>query len=488
MRMLRAVLVISLLFALRAMLAGQASSAPNAAQAPASQSVSDLYAQVGCISPPYMEVIRQNVPAQRLRALLPYLPKLSAEDCFVNLVGMAAQAPEGEQFVFARLDTEPSGATRTMLFKVLYNRALGLAYSTAPLPTDLQLRVVEAHAASDPDVNASLEALVALREFHRAAETRLLKQRAELAATGSNATASQALESTRLRYYDWLSDIRLPGFAYIPPPAFSVAPSGKPIRVLAFGDFGTGSEGQFKDAGAMRAYGTKNRFDFGIVLGDNFYAATDGSRVNSPYSPRWHSQWEEPYGGMGMKFYPVFGNNDYVNPDSPAAELAYTEHSKTWEFPAPYYTFTAGAAQFFAIDTMRLSSDELEWLDRELGRSTARWKIVYGHYPIYSAGSNRDDAELISKLLPILEKRHVQIYLCGHVHSMQDIETDSTVHFYISGAGGAGLATDLDATYKKSIFKAATFGFTVLEIDDAHADVILVDSDGKEIYRSHLTQ
>jgi hypothetical protein len=412
---------------------------------------------------------------------------MSADDCFFNLVGMAAKAPEGESFVFSRLDAEASGATRTLLFKVLYNQALGLAYSTTPLPTNSQLRIIEAHASSDSDVSASLEALAALRQFHFASEARLLKQRAGLLATKNNAAASQALESARLRYYDWFSDVRLPDFAYTPPPIFSVEPPGKPIRVLAFGDFGTGSGGQFKDAGAMHVYGTSHPYSFGIVLGDNFYVAEDGSRVNSPYSPRWQSQWEEPYGGMGIKFYPVLGNNDYVDPDSPASELAYTDHSKTWVFPAPYYTFTAGSAQFFAIDTMRLPSDELEWLDRELGRSTARWKIVYGHYPIYSAGTNRDDADLIAKLLPILEKRHVQIYLCGHVHSMQDLQTDSAVHFYISGAGGAGLASDLNETYKRDVFKAATFGFTVLEIDDSHADVIFVDSDGKEIYRSHVT-
>jgi hypothetical protein len=420
--------------------------------------------------------------------IFPYLPKLSADDCFVDVIGMIAQVPEGRTFVFSRLDAEPSSATRTLLFKVVHNQALGLAYSTAPLATDSQLRVLEAHASSDTDVRAALEALAALREFHAASEARLLRQRAEFPPNKSDSAASQALESTRLRYYDWFSNIRLPDFAYTPPSIFTVAPSGEPIRVLAFGDFGTGSEGQIKDASAMRAYGVEHPFDFGIVLGDNFYAAQDGSRVNSPYSSRWQNQWEEPYGGMGIKFYPVFGNNDYVDQDSPAAELAYTGHSKTWDFPAPYYTFTAGAAQFFAIDTMRLSSEELEWVDRELGRSRAKWKIVYGHYPIHAAGGDGEHAELIAKLLPILEKHHVQIYLNGHVHSMQDIQTDSSVHFFTSGAAGAGLARDLGSTYKKSIFKAATFGFTVLEIDDAHADVIFVDSDGKEIYRSHSNQ
>jgi hypothetical protein len=458
------------------------------AQASNQRADSDVYAQIGCLPPLYQNAARQHVPLQKAMAIVRYLPKLSADDCFVDMIGIVAQVTEGESFVFSRLDAEPSGATRTLLFKVLYNRALGLPYTTDPLPSDSQLRVVEVHASSDSDIDASLEALAALRAFHAAAEARLFKEREELPANRSDAAAGKALETTHLRYYSWFSGTRLPDFAYVPPVRFSVVASGKPIRVLAFGDFGTGTDGQMKTASVMRAYCLKYKVDFGIILGDNFYRAQDGSRVNSPYSPRWYSQWEELYGGMGIKFYPVFGNNDYVDPDSPAAELDYTDHSKTWDFPAPFYTFTAGSAQFFAIDNIRLSSDELDWLDRELGRSTAGWKIVYGHYPIHAAGSDGEHAELITKLLPILEKNHVQIYLSGHVHSMQDIQTDSPVHFYVSGAGGAGLASDLNATYKKSMFKTATFGFTVLEIDERHADVIFVDSDGKETYRSHLTQ
>lgn len=75
----------------------------------------------------------------------------------------------------------------------------------------------------------------------------------------------------------------------------------------------------------------------------------------------------------------------------------------------------------------------------------------------------------------------------GHDHNMQEARTESPVHFFTSGAGGAGLY-DLKPTYKKSVFKDRAFGFTVLEVDDAHADVIFVDADGEEVYRSHITQ
>jgi phosphodiesterase/alkaline phosphatase D-like protein len=37
--------------------------------------------------------------------------------------------------------------------------------------------------------------------------------------------------------------------------------------------------------------------------------------------------------------------------------------------------------QFFALDTVRLDSGQLDWLRRELARSTADWKICFYHHP-----------------------------------------------------------------------------------------------------------
>src|SRR6266705_140231 len=69
--------------------------------------------------------------------------------------------------------------------------------------------------------------------------------------------------------------------------------------------------------------------------------------------------------------------------------------------PSPYYTFSAGPAQFFALDTNEVSEAQLLWLDAELKKSSAKWKLVYGHHPIYSDGRHGDSQVLIEKLLPL---------------------------------------------------------------------------------------
>ena len=187
--------------------------------------------------------------------------------------------------------------------------------------------------------------------------------------------------------------------------------SRRNVRVLAFGDFGDGSERQTRMAEAMARFHAKTPFDFAITLGDNFYPAG----MASPADPRWQRHFERLYAPMHIRFYASLGNHDWVLADSPVAEILYSEKSKVWQMPADRYTFIAGPVQFFAIDTNLVTRAQLEWLDRELGRSEARWKYVYGHHPIYSYGWHGDDAGLRDNLLPVLRGR-ARVYLAGHDH------------------------------------------------------------------------
>lgn len=59
----------------------------------------------------------------------------------------------------------------------------------------------------------------------------------------------------------------------------------------------------------------------------------------------------------------------------------------------------------------RRINNQLFHIDRMLSELTIQnvtWLLVAGHYPIFSAGSDGDSAELQAYLLPLLEKYHVQ--------------------------------------------------------------------------------
>jgi tartrate-resistant acid phosphatase type 5 len=183
---------------------------------------------------------------------------------------------------------------------------------------------------------------------------------------------------------------------------------------------------------------------------------------------------------LHIRFYPSLGNHDWVLADSPVAEILYSDKSKVWQMPADRYTFIAGPVQFFAIDTNLVTRAQLEWLDRELGRSQARWKIVYAHHPIYSYGFHGDDAGLRDNLLPVLRGR-ANLYLAGHDHDLQHIAPENGVHFVIAGGGGA--SPRAIAAGPRSLYAASKNGFAVIEATRSALTVMLVDEGLETVHR-----
>jgi hypothetical protein len=229
----------------------------------------------------------------------------------------------------------------------------------------------------------------------------------------------------------------------------------------------------------MRRLHAKTPFDIALTFGDNFYPAG----MASPDEERWDRDFERLYGPMRIRFFPTLGNHDWALADSPASEIARTARSKVWQMPAERYTFTAGPAQFFAIDTNLISHAQLDWLDREIANSTARWKIVYGHHPIYSYGAHEDEVAVRDVLLPLLRGR-VDFYLCGHDHDLQHIAAEEGVHFVLAGGGGA--QTRPVTPGPKSLFAASKNGFAVVEATKTTATVMLMDEDLNVLHRFTL--
>ncbi|HEY7371451.1 MAG TPA: metallophosphoesterase [Polyangia bacterium] len=280
------------------------------------------------------------------------------------------------------------------------------------------------------------------------------------------------------RYQVFAAGQNLPRFLREAPPVFNVkTASSRHVRVLAFGDFGEhGSGRQQRVAEAMARTHADKRFDLAITLGDNFYPAG----IATPTDDRWEQEFNRLYGSMRIPFFASLGNHDWVLADSPVAEILYSGRSDRWRMPASRYTFVAGPVQFFALDTNMVTRAELDWLDSELGHSTARWRVVYGHHPIYSDGKYGDDTALRDRLMPILRGR-ANLYICGHEHNLQHIADEDGVHFVIAGGGGAGTYPTKPAA--RSLFATNQNGFAVLEADRRTLSVSLVDGDQKVLHR-----
>jgi len=83
-----------------------------------------------------------------------------------------------------------------------------------------------------------------------------------------------------------------------------------------------------------------------------------------------------------------------------------------------------------------------DFLDRQLVQGTEPWLIVASHYPIRSASRQRNRADLMLSLLPLLEQHCAALYLSGHDHCYQRFGPPANgdgVALVVSGGGGKSL-------------------------------------------------
>jgi tartrate-resistant acid phosphatase type 5 len=399
---------------------------------------------------------------------------MSAEVLRQTVARLLARLPAADAFLRSQLGADPSPRVRATIVQVMAADPRWMALpDTAPL--------LEGVVALDPDPDVSLAALETLRRRRMRELNTLLNERLAVAKKRGDVIGVTRLAGEQERWVHLERGTMLPAFLVAGSAPFSVKPVEAPVRVLAFGDFGNGSAEQRALAQTIAVYHRDRPLDFAVTLGDNFY----DRGMESPTDPRWQTWFEQLYGSLGITFYAALGNHDWGHPDSPAAEILYSQQTTTWRMPASYYTFTAGAAQFFALDTqsIALAEKQLQWLDGELARSQARWKIVYGHHPIFSGGAYRDRPDLIAKLLPLLQGR-ADVYICGHDHNLQALRPEGSVHFYVAGGGGAGLY-EL-RPYERSIFASRSNGFAVIDADRMRLSISLVDGSGQTIYEETL--
>jgi hypothetical protein len=372
-------------------------------------------------------------------------------------------------FLLALLDSDPSADVRENIVDELED------LDDPRVDPALERRVL---LDADPDIAlASLELLRARRAWPL---MRLLEKRLDAERQGGSSETVARLVAEQERWTTLVRGGLLPTFFQTPPPIFSVKPAGQPVRVLAFGDYGDGSDAQKRVAGAMLRYHERTPFDFAITLGDNFYP----TGMNSPTDPRWDTWWSALYDPLKIQFYASLGNHDWNQSNSPAAEILFAGRSPSWRMPATYYTFEAGPVQFFALDTDIISHAQLDWLAAELDRSRAPWKVVYGHHPIYSEGQHEDNNDKVAQLLPVLKDR-ADVYLAGHDHDMQHLKPEGRLHFFVAGTGGK-LRTIQPGP--RSLFAWSAHGFAVVEADAGALTVRFVQDDLTSPYSYTLTR
>jgi len=286
----------------------------------------------------------------------------------------------------------------------------------------------------------------------------------------------------------------------------AVADEREAIAFVALGDWGRrGKRSQRQVAQVMGVTARDLAARFVLSAGDNFYPAG----VKSVDDPHWRASFEDVYDAPALQtpWYAALGNHDYRG--AVQAQIDYTELSSRWRMPSRYFKIGGEALgssllDLFVIDTAPLvdggnydemlqqmarghrerhdDAEQIAWLERELSRSHAPWKIVMGHHPIYSGGHG-DSPELVEKVAPLLEAHGVQAYVNGHDHSLQHIRRGRVD--YICTGSGADAGDKVEAV-AGTRFCLSRPGFAAFRLEAETLDLEFRDLEGQAVYRARL--
>lgn len=225
------------------------------------------------------------------------------------------------------------------------------------------------------------------------------------------------------------------------------------LRFVSLADTGTGTKSQYAVAKAMTRYQSQNEFNLAILAGDNIYNHGEIEKINAVF--------ERPYQPLlkqGVKFHACLGNHD-IRTDNGAPQVSYPG----FNMQGRYYTFRRDSVQFFALDTNHNADwkNQLIWLEQELSRSDAPWKIVFGHHQIYSSGNYGLNQPFIKVLTPIFKKYGVQLYINGHDHNYERTRTINGTTYLICGAGAGVRPVGRSAWTEYSASKLSFAAFDV---------------------------
>jgi 3',5'-cyclic AMP phosphodiesterase CpdA len=250
-------------------------------------------------------------------------------------------------------------------------------------------------------------------------------------------------------------------------------------RFAVIADTGSSNQNQYAVGRAMTRYHEQNPFNMVLMVGDNIYNNGEMTKIKEAF--------EIPYADLlqrGVKFYAALGNHD-VRTDNGDRQVEYPQFNMQGQH---YYTHKHGKIQFFVLETSSLvdpqsptRAQQLAWLDRELAASKARWKIVYGHHNIYSAGVYKVNPVMKADVTPILKKHQVRLWINGHDHNYQRSKPIDGTTYLVCGGGGATLYPVRAQSW--TAFAQSVHSFGIVEVYQDQILLTGIDSTGTVIDR-----
>ena len=266
------------------------------------------------------------------------------------------------------------------------------------------------------------------------------------------------------------------GLAWLQP--LKAAETSQRLRWLALADSGSGDSNQRAVGQQMAAVHRRRPVDLVVLGGDNIYPSGDMALIEATF--------RRPYADLlaaGVPFHAVLGNHD-IRTANGNPQVAY----KPFGMQGRFYNLRRGPVEFFMLDTNGNADwqRQVSWLRTVLARSTAPWKVVVGHHPIYSSGFYGNDPGLQAKLAALMRKHGVQLYINGHDHNYERSVPIDGITYLVVGGGGASLRPVIPTA--QSVRASSVFSFAELEATPRELSITAWDRNGRQIDRGVLTR
>jgi len=195
------------------------------------------------------------------------------------------------------------------------------------------------------------------------------------------------------------------------------------VRFAVIGDTGTGTSKQHELGDVLLQSRLAFPYEFVLMLGDNLYGGEQPADYKSKFQDVYQQLLDQK-----VKFYAALGNHD-----EPAQRFYKDFNMEGKEF----YRITKGNVSFYALNSNYMDKKQVEWLESQLSKDTAEWKIAFCHHPPYSSGGKHgSDSQLREIVEPIFIKYGVNAVFTGHDHFYERIKPQKGIYYFVSGAGG----------------------------------------------------
>jgi acid phosphatase type 7 len=256
--------------------------------------------------------------------------------------------------------------------------------------------------------------------------------------------------------------------------SFKTSPDGDAdLFFIAWGD----SRSYYDKLARISELAAKDQPDFTVHSGD----LVDSGTVDEDWDRFFESA--APLLRTGA-LWPAIGNHD--TGAKQYFDLFVLPEPETW------YTFTAGPAQFFILDSNwqpRKDPKQIAWVAEELKRSRARFKFLVCHHPLVSCPDDdfAFDREwsMYGLYGKALEAANVTAVFQGHNHNYQRAERKGVVYITTGGAGAP--LYDVGPLTPETKFAREVHHYVRVRLTGRTMTLEAVDIDGRVIDRVEKT-